>query len=335
MTILSVCAAVSLTVGGFLFWARRRRSRTWGLCTLATRLEGRLVVVTGGNTGLGAEVCLDLAKRGATVVMASRSWENSKNTLERVRAESGNNDVHYLHLDLANLESVREFSSDLLAKYPGARPILVCNAGVFVPMEQARKTEDGFEIHAGVNHLGHFLLVNLLLDQGATAPSRVVTVSSSLMNQARLDLEGVDHFREGRQLLAGEKKSRAPTGYCDSKMMNALFAVELGKRHRGLVSVGVCPGWCTTQLARHVRMPVFVKLLFAPIAFMFMRSAWRGAQNIIQAVLEDKDNLEQGGFYRECKLATEEMEKLKGKDKDAVKLWEMSLNLTKSSMGNK
>jgi len=302
-----------------LYLVRLRRSRSWGLCTLATRLEGKVVLVTGGNTGLGEELCLELAKRGATVVMACRSWENSRRALERIRAESSNNDVHYMHLDLACLQSVKDFSSTFLASYPQFE-VLVCNAGVWVPMEQNRKTENGFEIHAGVNHLGHFFLVQLLLS--GSSPSRVVTVSSSLMNQARLDLEGIDHFREGRMPEPG-KRSHAPTGYCDSKMMNALFARELGKRG-GVTSVAVCPGWCYTQLARHVKMPAYVKLLIAPFAFMFMRSAWRGAQNILQAVVEERENLEQGGFYRECKLATQEMKKLEAMDKDAELLWKMS-----------
>jgi len=327
-TVLGVGLVTSLTIGGLLYLIRRRRSRSWGLCTLPTRLEGRVVVVTGGNAGLGAELCLDLAKRGATVVLACRSWDNTKDTLARIRGESGNNDVHYMHLDLGNFCSIREFSSSLLAKYPEVH-VLVCNAGVWVPMEQGRLTDEGHEVHTGTNHLGHFLLVSLLTDRlRESAPSRVVMVSSSLMNQAKLDLENTDHFGKGRQPEPGSR-TFAPTGYCDSKMMNALFAQEFGRRlsGTGVTSVAVCPGWCYTQLARHVHIPFIKKIMFAPFAFMFMRSAWRGSQNILQAVLEESDKLEQGGFYRECKLATNEMKKLEGMADVSTQLWEVSEGL--------
>merc|ERR1712032_895465 len=118
----------------------------------------------GANTGLGAEAALDLAKRGATLVLACRSFERTRPIVKQIREESGNNDVHYMHLDLASLQSVREFAGEVQAKYPAIHT-LVCNAGVWMPMDKQAKTEDGFEVHAGVNHLGHFLLTSLLLDR--------------------------------------------------------------------------------------------------------------------------------------------------------------------------
>jgi len=315
------------TLGGLLYLVRLRKSRTWGLCRLTNSIRGRLIIVTGGNTGLGRELSLELATRGARVVLACRSWGNTKQALEVIRTQSGNNDVQYMHLDLASLESVRQFAAEFLEKYgEGSLDTLVCNAGVWVPMEQGRRTEEGFEVHAGVNHLGHFLLTTLLLPGLNKETGRVVMVSSGLANQGRLDFDSIDHFKEGRQPVPGSK-TFAPTGYCDSKLMNALFAAELGRREPWLRAVSVCPGWCYSQLARHVNIPLYKKVLFTPFMFMFMRSSWRGAQNMLQAVLEEKASLVQGGFYRECKLATQETEKVQTMASESSRLWQVSSQL--------
>jgi len=312
-----------------LYLIRRWRSSKWGLCTSSRQLNGQVIVITGANTGLGAEAAKDFAKRGATVILACRSFENTKDTLKDIRESTGNNDVHYMYLDLGNLESIREFSVEVAAKYPVIYA-LVCNAGVWAPMEKAMRTSDGLEIHAGVNHLGHFLLTNLLLDKlEESAPSRVVVVSSSLQSSGKLDFTTYDHFKEGRQ-PDPSSKSFAPTGYCDSKRMNALFTKELAVRlqGKGVTAVCLCPGWCYTQLSRHVHIPMYKKILFMPIAFMFMRSAARGAQNIIHAVVEEDQNLVSGGFYRECQLAAKENSKLEEMSDIGMQLWEISEKLT-------
>jgi len=317
----------ALTLG--LVILRRWRSSKWGRCTLPTKLTGKVVIVTGGNVGLGAETALDLAGRGATVVLACRSEDTSLETVTRIRKQTGNTDVHYMHLDLANLESVRQFAGDLLEKYPNIY-CLVCNAGVWCPMDQEMKTSQGLEIHAGVNHLGHFLLTSLLLERLCqSSPSRLVLVSSSLSSQGTLDLEKFDHFREGRPAVPGSK-SFAPTGYCDSKLMNVLFCKELSSRlaGRGLTTVSVCPGWCKTELARHTGIKLYQKILFLPIAFLFMRTAAQGAQNIIQAVVEDREKLCGGGFYKDCKLASAENAKFDGMSDTGRQLWELSEELT-------
>jgi len=312
-----------------LYFLRRWRSSKWGLCTSKRQLNGQVIVITGANTGLGAEAAKDFAKRGATVILACRSYDNTKDILKFIRESTGNNDVHYMHLDLANLESVREFSTLVAEKYPVIYA-LVCNAGVWSPMEKHTRTSDGFEIHAGVNHLGHFLLTNLLLDKlEESSPSRVVVVSSALQSSGKLDFSTYDHFKEGRQ-PEPNSKSFAPTGYCDSKMMNALFTKELAVRlqGKGVTAVCLCPGWCYTQLARHVHIPIYKKVLFMPIAFMFMRSAARGAQNIINAVVEDDQKLVSGGFYKECKVAEKENSKLDDMSDVGMQLWEISEKLT-------
>jgi len=329
MTISTVAVTSVGAIAVGLFLLRRWRASKWGVCKSNAKLNGKVIIVTGGNVGLGAEAALDFAKRGATVVLACRSFDNSKDTIKRIRDKTGNNDVHFLHIDLGNLASIRQFVEDFQAKYSNLYA-LVCNAGVWYPMEQGAKTSDAFEAHAGINHLGHFLLTNLLLDKLAdSAPSRVVVVSSMLSSRGKLDFTEIDHFKDGRKPEEG-KKDFAPTGYCDSKLMNVLFTKELSRRvtGRGITAVSLCPGWCLTSLARHTNIKFYQKILFLPIMFLFMRSAASGAQNIIHAVVEDKDKLVNGGFYKECKLASDDDSKMDGMSDVGLQLWEISENLS-------
>ena len=159
----------------------------------------------------------------------------------------------------------------------------------------------------------------------------MVVVSSGLMNSGQLDLTAHDHWRTGRQ-VDPSKRSHAPSGYCDSKLMNALFARELASRvaGKGVGSVSVCPGWCYTDLARHTGINIWKKILLAPIAFMFMRSARQGAANIIQAVVEEEDRLVPGGFYRDNKVPEAETAKLAGLAEMQTRLWKESEQLTEA-----
>jgi hypothetical protein len=118
-------------------------------------------------------------------------------------------------------------------------------------------------------------------------------------------------FLEGRRPQDGEKAPKyAPIGYCDSKMMNEVYARELAKRHPEVSVISIGPGWCKTDLARNVDIPWYKKILLAPIALIFMRSADEGAQNIIHAVLEDSDQLESGKFYRDFNPSSKENAKV-------------------------
>ena len=156
-------------------------------------------------------------------------------------------------------------------------------------------------------------------------------MSSGLMNSGQLDLTAHDHWRTGRQ-VDPSKRTHAPSGYCDSKLMNALFTRELASRvaGKGVGAVCVCPGWCYTDLARHTGINFMKKVLFAPIAFMFMRSARQGAANIINAVVEEEDKLVPGGFYRDNKVTVPEAAKLDGLAEMQIRLWQESEKLTEA-----
>ena len=323
-------------VSAFLYISRWTFTRKWinvkdDPNLNSKSLKGKTVLITGGNTGLGGSVALDLATRGADeVIIACRNVLKGNEVARSIIESTGNINVKCMLLDLASLESVRQFVDNFLIDHTQL-DCLICNAGVWVPMENGIKTADGYEIHFGVNHLGHFLLFKLLSDcLHKETNSRVVVVSSGLMSSGVLHMDNIDIF-QGRKPEPSDKgrKSFAPTGYCDSKLMNALFVKELANRDEKITTVAVCPGWCNTDLARNVDIPFYKKLLMLPFMFIFMRSCNQGANNIIFAAIQDIDKLQNGSFYRDGKVQTRENEKLELLKEEGVsrKLWTLSEQL--------
>ena len=206
-------------------------------------VAGKTVVITGGNGGLGYECAKTLAAAGGWhVLIASRDDERNKQAVMRIIAESANKHVSAMRLDLASLAAVREFTRELEAS--GLPPVhgVVCNAGVQVVSGMTR-TDDGFETTFGVNHLGHFLLVNLLLAR-LVAPARVVFVSSDTHDPRRW-MPWIAGMAAPRYMTPRELAYPAPhTGnrltairegtrrYSTSKLCNLLCAYELDRRLR-------------------------------------------------------------------------------------------------------
>ncbi|NAZ77224.1 SDR family NAD(P)-dependent oxidoreductase [Kineococcus sp. T13] len=206
--------------------------------------EGRTVVVTGANSGLGFHVATEFARRGADVLLACRNAERGRAALERLRAEVRDSGVEasaeVLALDVADLASVRRAASDLLHRRSSV-DVLVNNAGVMAP--PFGRTADGFETQVGTNHLGHFALTGLLLPALlAGGGGRVVNVSSVAHRFGRLDRENYQSERSYRKWPA----------YGQSKLSNLLFALELQRRAAAvgapLVSTAAHPGLSETNL---------------------------------------------------------------------------------------
>ncbi|WP_425322611.1 oxidoreductase [Actinoplanes ianthinogenes] len=189
--------------------------------------------MTGGNSGIGRETARELAAHGATVVIAGRDRERA----DAVAGELGGR-AEALHLDLGSLRSVRRAAGEFRSRFERL-DLLINNAGVMIP--PYGRTEDGFELQLGVNHLGHFALTGLLLDLVlGTAGARVVTVSS---NGHRGGVIGFDD-------LQSERDYRRMRAYRQSKLANLLFAFELQRRYPGVVSVAAHPGAARTGLMR-------------------------------------------------------------------------------------
>ncbi|XP_057210434.1 retinol-DH_like_SDR_c domain-containing protein isoform X3 [Triplophysa rosa] len=153
--------------------------RKWiagGVCRCRVRLDGKTVVITGANTGIGKETAHDLAMRGARIVMACRDLSRAEKAAAEIRRSTGNGHIVVRHLDLASLFSVRQFAHEYVAT-ENRLDILINNAGVM--MCPKGLTEDGYETQFAVNHLGHFLVTVMLLDVlRKSTPSRVINVSS-------------------------------------------------------------------------------------------------------------------------------------------------------------
>jgi NAD(P)-dependent dehydrogenase (short-subunit alcohol dehydrogenase family) len=223
-------------------------------------VKNKICVVTGGNTGIGKATVVGLAQRGATVVVACRDVSKGKAALEEIAAKAGASELHVMRLDLASLESVRSFAAAFTARFTRL-DVLVENAGVMTQKRQL--TADGLEMNFGVNHVGHFLLTELLLPLlKASAPSRIVVVSSNMHSSGKIDFDDI----------AMEKSWNG--SYPRSKLANMLFVRALAKRLDGtkVVVNGLHPGVISTDLARDYAAPVRL------MAKWFFKSPEQGAR---------------------------------------------------------
>uniref|UniRef100_A0A8C4U6X1 Dehydrogenase/reductase 13 n=1 Tax=Falco tinnunculus TaxID=100819 RepID=A0A8C4U6X1_FALTI len=276
-------------------------------------LRGRTAIVTGGSGGIGAATALELARGGARVVLAARSASRGEAAARRIRTETGNEEVRFMQLDLASLRSVRAFASTFLRQEPHLH-LLINNAGV----SAGGTTEDGFSLPFQVNHLGHFLLTQLLLERlQSCAPSRVVIVASRAHCAGRLRLDTL---------------GRAPPGllstfqdYCDSKLANVLHARELATRLQGtqVTCYAVHPGFVNTELFRH--MPLWLKPLFQLLAWLFFLDASEGAQTSLHCATHHGLECFSGRYFANCR--PQEPWPAARDDRLAQALWEASERL--------
>ena len=149
-----------------------------GMCKSKAKLNGKTAIITGSNTGIGKETAKELAKRGARIIMACRNIKEGIKAADEIKQTTENDNVVVKVLDLASFKSIRNFA-DNINSYEERIDILVNNAGVFLCPQS--KTEDGFEMHFGVNYLGHFLLTLLLVKKiKKSSPARIINLTSNL-----------------------------------------------------------------------------------------------------------------------------------------------------------
>lgn len=206
-------------------------------------LSGSTIIVTGANSGLGYEASKEFARKGGHVVMACRSTDRGESAAETIREELPSASLSVHECDLADLNSVESFTEEFSSTYSSLH-ILCNNAGVMaIPRSE---TEDGFETQLGVNHLGHFALTGLLLDQliETGGETRVVTQSSAIHENGEIDFEDINSVESYDEWGA----------YGQSKLANLLFAYELDRQFRradlDVTSVGCHPGYAATNLQR-------------------------------------------------------------------------------------
>jgi len=284
-------------------------------------LAGKNALVTGANTGLGIETTRVLALRGANVTMACRNIDKANAAREKIIRDSDGaieaEQLDILILDLNNLQRVRESAAEY-NQWQRPLNLLINNAGVMIPME--RRTDDGFEAHFGINHLGHFLFTNLIIDRlKAANGARVVAVSSAAMALATLD----ENFSD---LNWKDRPFKGLASYGDSKLMNLMFAKELTRRFKDskIVANALHPGIIPTELARDQN---FFGMLLGIFALPFMRSVKQGAASTVYAATAPEYATKGGCYFINC-AEREPEHKFALNDKGCEKLWLISEELT-------
>lgn len=268
-------------------------------------MHGKHVFITGGNSGIGLVTAIELAKQGATIILACRDSEKTTAALGQINAASDTPAVN-LPVDLANLQSVRDLAAAYLGQY-SRLDVLINNAGIFPAKE--RLTDDGFEMQFGVNHLAHFLLTHELEDLlKQSAPARVVNVTSKLHSKGSLDF---DTFK-------GCAKYSPQVAYNQSKLANVLFSQELAERLQGSGVTSNClhPGAVATDIVRE--MPWLIRKLLG----MLFIAPEKGAKTTIMLASDPALKEVTGKYYDQCELA--ECSAMASDAALRQKLWEVS-----------
>lgn len=283
-------------------------------------LSGRTAIVTGANAGIGRETARVLALRGARVIMACRDLEKARRARKTVVRESAGalsvDSFELGELDLASLASVRAFAARYAAE---GRPLdlLVNNAGVMLPTREV--TSDGFEAHFGTNHLGHFLLTNLLLEPlRASGAARVVNVASEAMQMSGLTAK-LEDLNWERKKWSGWK------AYGSSKLMNLLFARTIQRRYagQGITSNALHPGIVRTELARSQSGAFVVLGLFL---LPWMKKVPAGAATSVYAATAPECATHGGQYLADC--APTRAPKLAADEDVQDRLWDLSADAT-------
>ncbi|XP_063533394.1 retinol dehydrogenase 11-like, partial [Cydia strobilella] len=290
---------------------------TTGICKSSRHLVGKVVIVTGANAGIGFETAKNLAERGARVIMACRNEGRATVARDQIVAATGNPDVHYRHLDLASLKSVREFA-DNINKTEERLDILINNAAIYG--SKLEKTEDGLLLGMQSNHFGPFLLTNLLLPKlKSSAPSRIVNVSSIAYERGIIDFNNLNGEKETDETIHVSKV------YSASKLCNILMTVELDRQLHGTGVTVNClhPGVVDTEILTFI--PVFNQLL--PLLRLFFKNSWEGAQTTVHLAVAPEVASISGRYFKDCHEA---IPSKSAQDlKVARELWEVSEKFVK------
>jgi NAD(P)-dependent dehydrogenase (short-subunit alcohol dehydrogenase family) len=269
-------------------------SKTWTTANIPDQ-TGKTAIITGGNSGIGYYAALELARKGATVVLACRSVARAQEAVQRIQAAVPNADVTAEPLDLARQSSIHDFARDWLGS---ARPLhlLINNAGVMA-LPRRTQTEDGFEMQFGTNVLGHFALTGLLL------PALNVTAQTALERPRIVTLASIAHLGGSIQLddLQSEKKYSPMVAYQQSKLGDLMFAFELDRRLQNcgspVMSVAAHPGVANTPLfvrdAPDWQKPV--RRMIGPLIELFLNTAEQGALPTLFAATAREAKA--GGYY--------------------------------------
>jgi NAD(P)-dependent dehydrogenase (short-subunit alcohol dehydrogenase family) len=252
------------------------------------KLNGKVALVTGANSGIGAVTARELALQGYNVFLACRDADKAQQVINAIDQQSrGQAKAEFIPLDLASLDSIRACAAQFLAKKLPLH-LLICNAGL---AGHKGMTKSGFELTFGVCHVGHFLLTQLLTEKLIESkPARVVVVSSKAHRHAKgIDFDAVIRPTESMGALKE---------YAVAKLANVLFVKELGRRlyGTGVTAYAVHPGVVSTNVWRSLPKPM-VKVLSR-----WMISPEEGAQTTLYCAIQPQLSGETGMYYDNCKV---------------------------------
>lgn len=279
------------------------------------KLCGRVVVITGGNSGIGYATAVDLAKRKARIILACRDRKKGEDSADKIRKISKNTNVIFKHLDLASFSSVTQFARMILTTETRL-DVLINNAGLMA--SPLWRSEDGYEMQLAVNYLGHFLLTNLLVNLLKKSQGKIINLTSYMYKMGRINFHD----------LNSEKSYDPWKAYYQSKLANVLFTRELSKRLESFqVTVNaVHPGMVATNLGQHslFKLPGLRCFLF-PLIWLMWKSPEEAASSIIYLIVSEKVEGMTGLYFSNCK--EQELEQHAMDDGVAKKLWEKSMDL--------
>eukprot|EP01119_Soliformovum_irregulare_P001204 TRINITY_DN10923_c0_g1_i1.p1 TRINITY_DN10923_c0_g1~~TRINITY_DN10923_c0_g1_i1.p1 ORF type:complete len:316 (-),score=62.32 TRINITY_DN10923_c0_g1_i1:22-969(-) len=299
----------------------------WGKATTAEEvtdgidLTGKVVIVTGCTSGIGVETARVCALRNAQVIMAVRNIPLAEDVAGKIRSQNPQANLCIMELDLSSLRSVRQFAEKFKALNLPLHYLI--NNGAVAAIPERRLTEDGFELTFGTNHLGHFLLTNLLVDNLIRgAPSRVIILSSS----GHIFVGENTHFDD----LQLEKDYSKWGAYGHSKMANILFAKELNERLKkyNIEAFSVHPGSIWTGILKNVtRSEMIADGWLDENGNEKPEGNWKsieaGTSTTMYAVTSPEITGRGGSYLEDCHISQTLTESSRSMD-NAKKLWQLS-----------
>jgi NAD(P)-dependent dehydrogenase (short-subunit alcohol dehydrogenase family) len=275
-------------------------------------MNNKTVVITGATSGIGKASSLELARMGANTILTYRNKVKGKQTLDEIVRVTGNENVRMMELDLASLESVREFALNFKKEFDRL-DVLINNAGGYYGYRKT--TREGFEYTFGVNHLGHFLLTNLLKDHLVSSRARIINVSSGAQSMGHINFND----------LMLENRFFGFRAYSQAKLANIIFTYELDRRwgDAGVTVNAMHPGAVRTNFGME-SSPIFRFLLM--LGKPFLKSPAKGADTIIYLAASSEVDGISGSYFvkrKPKKSIPESYDREVGK-----RLWDVSCELT-------
>nr|XP_042897403.1 retinol dehydrogenase 12-like [Parasteatoda tepidariorum] len=263
-----------------------------GVCKNKNSMEGKVIIVTGANSGIGFETARELAARGGRIILACRNVEKGQEAVKKIINSTKNSNVCIKQINLASLNSVRKFADEINSTEKRL-DVLIHNSGVYCT--GLKFTEDSLEEQFATNYFGPFLLNHLLLDLlKRSAPSRIIVVSSFAYRTSNLDLENMNCEKHINSTFLT---------YSNTKLANILFVHELSKKLNGtgVTANSLHPGLVKTGIFRNT--PWYTKFIILPIIYPFLKDPKSGAQTTIYLATDDSVRDTSGKYFADCKPA--------------------------------